>query len=155
MLRNTETGPSAAENEALIHCLWDVHHKMRQIHDGKASQSRILIILKERGTMTQRALTEHLHIRPGSASEIITKLEKSGLLTRSLNEQDHRTVDLLLTAEGKRLAQEAANQRRSLHEEMFECLTAEEKNTLHMILDKLQADWCSRFPRCTDNSKER
>ena len=155
MLRNTDTSLTAAQNEELIHCLWDVNHKMRRIHDGKASQSRILIILKEHGTMTQRAMTEHLHIQPGSASEIITKLEKSGLLTRNPNEQDHRTVDLLLTVEGERLAQEAMEQRHSLHREMFACLTAEEKETLHMLLDKLQADWCDRFPRCADKSKER
>ena len=56
-MQSINTDLPAAQNEALIHSLWDIHHKMRHIHDGKASQSRILIILQERGTMTQRAMT--------------------------------------------------------------------------------------------------
>ena len=153
-MQSINTDLPAAQNEALIHSLWDIHHKMRHIHDGKASQSRILIILQERGTMTQRAMTEHLHIRPGSASEIITKLERNGLLKRCPNEHDHRTVNLLLTEKGGRLAQEAAEQRRRLHGEMFACLTAEEKETLYTVLGKLQADWQERFPRCAEKSGE-
>lgn len=71
-------------NEKLVHSLWDVNHRMRSLHDGKASQGRILVILHERGAMTQKALMEHLHIQPGSASEVLAKLENSGLITRTL-----------------------------------------------------------------------
>ena len=46
--------------------------------EGRGGQNRVLTILKEEGEMTQRALTERLGIQPGSASEIIGKLEKGG-----------------------------------------------------------------------------
>lgn len=36
-------------NEKLVYSLWDVNHRMRSLHDGKASQGRILVILHERG----------------------------------------------------------------------------------------------------------
>lgn len=138
------------KNEALIHSLWDVHHKMRNIHDGKASQGRILIILRENGAMTQRAMTEHLDIKPGSASEVITKLEKSGLLIRMPNKDDHRTVDLILTEKGRLAADEAKKQRQILHEEMLACLNEQEKDELSNLLNKLQSDWTKRFPRCVN-----
>ena len=67
-------------NEKLVHILWDVHHKMRRLHDGKSSQSRILIVLREHEGMTQKELTDHLHVQPGSASEILSKMEQSGLI---------------------------------------------------------------------------
>ena len=135
-----------SENEELIHALWDINHKMRRLHDGKASQSRILIILKEHGCMTQRDLTEHLDIRPGSASEIISKLERNGLVKRTTNESDRRTVDLTLTEKGGTMAEEALAGRIRLHKEMLSCLSDGEKDTLLNLLTTLQDYWCEHYP---------
>ncbi|WP_304975963.1 MarR family transcriptional regulator, partial [uncultured Acetatifactor sp.] len=70
---------SAADiNDGLILSLRDLHHTMHSLYEGKASQKRILIILNELEAITQRDLTERLGIQPGSASEILAKLEGSG-----------------------------------------------------------------------------
>ena len=132
-------------NEKLVHSLWDVHHKMRLLHDGKSSQSRILIVLREHGSMTQRELTDHLHVRPGSASEILTKMEQTGLITRTPNQSDQRTMDIFLTEKGNSLALEAREQRKALYDKIFVCLTPEEQDTLFSLLEKLLADWETRF----------
>ena len=102
-------------NETLVHSLWDVHHKMRRLHDGKSSQSRILIVLREHESMTQRELTDHLHVQPGSASEILSKMEQSGLITRMPNQSDQRTMDIFLTEKGRTLVSEAMEQRKALY----------------------------------------
>ena len=57
-------------NEKLVHGLLDINHMMRMLYEGKASQSRILIILYEQKVMTQKDLTEFLGIKPGSVSAI-------------------------------------------------------------------------------------
>lgn len=132
-------------NEELVHCLWNIHHKMRRLHDGKASQRRILMLLRERETMTQRELTEHLHIQPGSASEILSKMEQAGLITRTPNREDQRTLDIFLTEKGGALALEAAEQRKELYGNMFACLTPEERDTLLSLLERLLVDWDTRF----------
>lgn len=142
------------QDEDLIHCLWDVNHKMRALHEGKASQSRILIILNEKGSMTQRAMTEHLQIKPGSASEILSKLEKRGLIARRENEEDRRTADLILTEKGKAVALEAVEMRRRLYEEMLGCLSEEEKRTLIGLLCTLQSSWVERFPVLRDKAMD-
>lgn len=134
-------------NEKLILNLRDVSHLMRMQYEGKASQKRILIILRESGVMTQKELTERLGIQPGSVSEILSKLESAGLITRTQNETDRRTTDILLTEEGGALAEEAAEQRRKRHEEMFSCLAPEEKETLNALLEKIRADWEVRVAR--------
>lgn len=138
---------SADTNEKLIINLRDIGHMMRMQYEGKASQKRILIILRESGTITQKELTERLGIQPGSASEILSKLENAGLIVRIQNETDKRTTDILLTDLGEELALEAAEQRRKRHEEMFSCLTSEEKTMLLSLLEKVSTDWVNRFAK--------
>ena len=132
-------------NEKLVHGLLDINHMMRMLYEGKASQSRILIILYEHEAMTQKVLTEFLGIKPGSASEILAKLERAGLITRIHSKNDHRTMEISLTDEGKKLAKEAVLRRRKRHEQMFECLTEDEQKNLFLLLEKLGADWKERF----------
>lgn len=136
---------SADTNEKLVINLRDISHLMRAQYEGKASQKRILIILHESGTLAQKELTERLGIQPGSASEILSKLENAGLIARVQNKTDRRTTDIQLTDAGTQLALEAAAQRQKRHEEMFCCLTAEEKATLLSLLEKINCDWRKRF----------
>ncbi|MGM9618460.1 MAG: MarR family winged helix-turn-helix transcriptional regulator [Oscillospiraceae bacterium] len=136
---------AADVNGKLIIRLRDISHTMRRLYEGRGSQKQILIRLWEDGPVTQRALTERLGIQPGSASEVIAKLENAGLITRIPSETDRRTADVILTESGKATAREAAEQRRRRHEEMFSCLTGEEKTALLALLDKVHADWEQRY----------
>lgn len=129
----------------LIMNLRDLGHMIRFLFEGKGSQKRVLIILHETGSMTQRELTERIGIRPGSASEVIGKLENAGLIQRTPSSTDRRTTDIQLTPLGRIQAEEAARQRQIRHREMFSCLSAEEKDTLLALLEKLNADWNSRY----------
>lgn len=132
-------------NNKLIWNFRDIGHTMRHISEGKGGQKRILIILLESGTMTQKQLTERLGIQPGSVSEVLGKLEAAGLITRTLSSSDHRTTDIILTEDGKKQAEEAAAQRRKRHDDMFSCLTDSEKATLLSLLEQLNSDWDSRY----------
>lgn len=132
-------------NDRLIISLRDLGHRMRLLYEGKASQKRILIILNETETITQKDLTERLGIQPGSASEILSKLERAGWIVRTRNEADHRTTDICLTESGRELAREALAQRRKRHEEMFSCLSGEEKQELLLLLERICADWRIRY----------
>lgn len=132
-------------NDKLLTNLRDLNHIMRTLYEGKASQQRILIILNETGTITQKDLTERLGIQPGSASEILAKLERAGWILRTQNEGDRRTTDLSLTDSGRKLAVEALSQRRQRQEEMFCCLQEEEKRQLLSLLERVWADWRTRY----------
>lgn len=129
----------------LVMNLRDLGHMIRFLFEGKGSQKRILILLYETGGMTQRELTEKLGVKPGSASEVIAKLESAGLILRTASETDRRTTDISLTESGRAKAKEAAGQRKTRHQEMFSCLSEEEKDTLLALAEKLNADWDSRY----------
>lgn len=136
---------AAGINDRLIINLRDLGHMMRFLYEGKASQKRILIILNEVERITQRDLTERLGIQPGSASEILSKLENAGLIIRIQNETDRRTTDVCLTDAGRELAAEAAAQRQKRHEEMFSCLSEEERQDLLSLLERVCDDWKTRY----------
>lgn len=135
----------ASVNDRLIYKLRDISHTMRALYEGRGSQKRVLIVLRGTGTITQRELTQRLGIQPGSASEVIAKLESAGLVERTSSEEDRRTADISLTEEGKRQAEAALEQRQRRHEEMFSALTCEEKERLLSLLEKVNADWQERY----------
>lgn len=132
-------------NGKLVINLRDISHTMRDLAEGRGSQKRILILLLETGPITQQKLTQRLGIQPGSASEVIAKLENAGLLTRTESEADRRTVDITLTEEGSRQAEEARAQRDGRHREMFSVLSQEERAQLLGLLEKVNTDWQSRY----------
>ena len=144
-LHRLERNLAANINDKLIMNLRDISHTMRSLYEGRGSQKRILIILHEVGKITQRALTERLGIQPGSASEVIAKLESAELITRTPSESDRRTADIQLSDKGRELASQAINQRRHRHEEMFSCLSEDEKTELLTLLEKINTDWEQRY----------
>lgn len=114
--------------------------------EGKGGQGRVLALLKEEGEMTQRELTEKLGIQPGSASEIIGKLEKAGYLIRTPGLADRRTADVSLTEAGAAMAAEYADKAQARKEEMLSALTEEEKDQMLSLLEKLYSDWEKKRP---------
>lgn len=132
------------ENKLIVN-LRETGHMIRFLFEGKGSQKRILIILHESGGMTQRELTERLGVKPGSASEVIGKLESAGLILRTSSREDRRTTDIRLTEAGREKAEEALSQRKQRHQEMFSCLSEEEKADFLRLLEKLNADWDERY----------
>lgn len=132
-------------NDRIIINLRDLNRIMHLLYEGKTSQKRILILLLKMGSMTQRELTERLDIQPGSASEVLTKLEHAGLIRRSVSEEDRRTADISLTENGRAQAEEALRKRNERHAEMFSCLTETEKKELLALLEKVHTDWEERY----------
>ena len=127
-------------NAKLAHHLHTVGHMMRMRFDDREGQNRILVMLND-GPVSQRDLTARLGIQPGSASEVLNKLESAGLIERTPNEEDRRTANVGLTEVGRAEAAKAVEERRGRREKMFSCLTEEEKETLVGLIEKLKNSW--------------
>lgn len=151
----TEHYQAADINGKLIINFRDIGHTMRSQYEGRGSQKRVLIVLLETGRITQRALTERLGIQPGSASEVLAKLENAGLILRTSSEEDRRTTNISLTEEGIRRAEEARDGRNKRHEEMFSCVTEEEKMQLLALLEKINLDWEERYRAFEGRKKQK
>lgn len=102
-------------------------------------QGRVLSLLKKNPHMTQKELSELLEIRSQSLGELLVRLERNGCIIRTISNSDRRVMNITLTAEGVQAAQQAEeNRKRSAR--LFECLSEEEKESLHHILDRLREE---------------
>ena len=114
----------------------------------KKRREQLLHLVAENPGITQKELAEHLHIQPASLSELITKLERKGLVTREKNENDRRSICVQLTETGFQRLQEPES--RDL--DPFAALSPGEQEQLGELLQKLVSDWELRFPRLPQNS---
>ena len=100
------------------------------------SRYRILALLHERGKIGQQEMQSLLGIKPGSLSELLAKLEKKGLIQRKKNDVDKRNRDIVLTVAGQAWLRDHTNSGQNA-QPVFEALSAEEKDQLSALLDKL------------------
>lgn len=100
-------------------------------------QGRIMSLLRTNDGISQRALAELLHIRPPSLSEVLDKLESSGLIERRQHESDKRVSNVFMTAKGRETAAEVETARRGQADAMFAGLSGDEQENLSALLGKL------------------
>ena len=123
------------DDDSLTALLLRCAHALRHPDGRGGSQGRVLRILSRWDGLSQRALQARLGVQPGSLSELVTKLEAKGLLTREQDGEDKRRVLLRLTEAGR----EAVNATPSPEERdaRFAVLTQEERDALRALLGKL------------------
>ena len=130
--------PTNWEEESLSDLMRRCGHILHHGRGEARSQIRILRILEDQEEISQGELMEILRIRPGSMSEIITKLESRGYLVRERDERDRRRAVLRITDEGRRRLQ---TQSREEEEDLFAVLTPQEQETLRALVIRLLRSW--------------
>lgn len=84
-----------------------------EAHTGQSmARWRILVLLKNRGEMSQKLLVQELGIDPAALTRQLKALEQSGLVERHSDTQDARLTNVALTAAGL-LAVESTMERRN------------------------------------------
>lgn len=109
------------------------HAHARGEHRG---QGRIMALLRERDGIGQRELAELLHVRPPSLSELLDKLESSGMIERRQSESDRRMSHVFLTAVGREMASQFEAAREERLDMLLAGLTESEQEILSQLLEK-------------------
>ena len=94
-----------------------------------------MLALWERDGLSVKELGEQLYLDSGTLTPLLKKMESQGLVRRSRNARDERSVTITLSEQGKALRERAV----SIPERLGECLplTAEEAKTLYRLLYKV------------------
>ena len=94
-----------------------------------------MLALWERDGLSVKELGEQLYLDSGTLTPLLKKMESQGLVRRSRNARDERSVTITLSEQGKALRERAV----SIPERLGECLplTAEEAKTLFRLLYKV------------------
>ena len=137
-----ESSEQALELLHLLRCCG--HYLHHNWGCGRASQTRTLRILAERGEMTQRQLQDWMGIQQGSLSELVKKLEGQGLIAREREQNDQRQLLIRITEAGIQQHQYNHEQRMRQSQELVTALSDEEQQQLTALLEKLHTSWKER-----------
>lgn len=117
-------------------------HFMHVHSGGRSGKQHMLIKLSiAGGTLQQRELQNSEPISSASLSEVLTKLEREGLIKRTRSERDRRQLDITLTDEGWKEAERLAIRRQAFEADAFSVITPEEREQLLSTLDRLVEHW--------------
>lgn len=100
-------------------------------------QLAALRYLSMSGDATIGELSNYLHINDSSTSELVSGLERRGLVQRARCVKDSRVVRVALTKEGEALVQRAPLAGIGLMRERVGSLSAEERASIAQALDRL------------------
>lgn len=141
----TFKGPEAESPSARMRILRNFGYFGYYLHmhwGGRNGKQHILVeLLAHDGQMTQRDLQEASCITSASLSEVISKLESEGLVSRERSEADRRQLTVTLTPGGKERARKVVQSRIEFEHKAFTCLSEEEAERLLEMLDRLSARW--------------
>lgn len=99
-------------------------------------QGRVLSLLKLQPEITQKELGYLLDMRNQSLGELLGKLERSGYITRTPSEKDRRVMNIKLTEEGAKAAEQLDGKQDDVNQ-IFSCLSDEEQAVLSDYLERL------------------
>lgn len=126
----------------IIDCLGFCGHYIHLHGGGRSGRAPLLCTLRKAGgKMTQRALMGRFELKAGSLSEVLTKMERDGLITRTRDTQDRRQLIVQLTDEGCTLADEEQLRREHFREGALSCISDEERNQLEDMLGRIKDLW--------------
>ena len=100
---------------------------------------RLLVCASENPGVSSRELCELLDLRPSSLSEMLSRAEADGFLTRTVDETDRRVQHISLTEKGRRAVTEMETARDREAQQRTSCFTEEEKRQFCTLCDKLSA----------------
>lgn len=101
------------------------------------AQARALrTVMKFDRAVRMGEIAAQLDVAPRSATGLIDGLEQAGLVTRTTDPNNRRSVLVELTDDGRQLAGRMAEARRTASSQLFDRLNASERQTLHALVSK-------------------
>ena len=109
---------------------------------GRSGRAPIICALLKHGdAMPQRELMNMFELKAGSLSEVLTKIERDGLIERTLDPQDRRQRIVRLTEEGHAQAMLEQQSRESFRAQALSCFNEDERTQLEDMLARVTAHW--------------
>ena len=136
--------PTEADKVAkrILNTIGYLGHYMHFHGGGTSGKAPIICLLaKHGGEMSQLELSTYFDLKPGSLSEILSKIERKGLIERTRNPEDRRQLIIKLTDAGSEAAAKDQAARIWFRQNAFTALTPEEQAQLADMLEKIRETW--------------
>lgn len=113
-----------------------LENELMRKYDVTLSQWAVLAIVWEHEGIRSSDLQEILHVKVSTASGVIKRMEKKGLIVRKKNKEDRREMHLYSTELSKNMAVEVVETVKELNREMLHGFSAEEKELFMNLMDR-------------------
>lgn len=100
-------------------------------------QPQVLFNLGDREGVTQTELAEKLELTPATLTNLLTRMEHSGLIERRTDVLDSRYSRIFLTDAGRIKLAQAIEQTQKMDAAAFAGFNAEELKLLHQFLERI------------------
>lgn len=100
---------------------------------------RLLDCAAKNPGVSSRELCEFLDVRPSSLSEMLSRAEADGFITRTVDESDRRIQRISLSDKGQKAVTDMETARNQEAQKMTSALTEEEKEQFCALCDKLSS----------------
>ena len=124
-----------------ISMLFRTHMRENDPQDGVMSQQGAHLVLSNLAShdgINQLELVNATHLRPPTVSVILRRMEEEGLVTRSADPNDKRSVRVYLTDKGKKLDKKNITRIKDLDATALAGLSPEDIATLMTLLPKIR-----------------
>jgi DNA-binding MarR family transcriptional regulator len=123
-------------------------------HGLKPRQFEILGLLHDEGALPQGELMRAMDIDPSILVTLLNPLEAEGLVTRERDPDDRRRHVVSLTPVGKRRLDKASQAQKETEDELFACLSRDQREQLRGLLLALR-DGLTGEGACAATEEER
>lgn len=103
-------------------------------------QMPLLMQLSKKEGMSQKEISENLHISAPTVAVSMKRLEKGGLIERKSDEQDQRKIRIYLTERGRELIEKAQCQVEKSEKIIFKGFSESEKCLMKRFFDQMLAN---------------
>ncbi len=120
----------------VVHLISTAGAQELRAHELTPAQYQVLVLLHRRPQATQRELTEALAVTKGNVSQLLTRLQETGLLDRVPDGAANRIV---LTDKGTALVRELMPAHQRFLARSFAALSADELAVLAALVARVEA----------------
>ncbi|MBB5702975.1 MarR family transcriptional regulator for hemolysin [Ochrobactrum daejeonense] len=128
----------------MIDAMAKVNRKLRTVFDARVKErgltlarARTLLALIEHEGLYQRELAETLEIENATMVRLLDGLERQSFIERQTVQGDRRAKRVVMTAEGKTLAEQVVKLSGDVREDLLEGVSDEELNIALNVLRKM------------------
>lgn len=100
-------------------------------------QPKVLDFLKDHNGAVQKDIAKGCHIEPASLSTILAGMEKNGLITRQMSENNRRNLYVYMTDKGKAICRQITKHFSEIEKKALSGFTQEETENILTYLTKI------------------
>lgn len=87
--------------------------------------------------VSAKDIREKFKVSQPTVAGILKRMRTKGYVRAEISKGDERTKDVFITAEGRKIVNQAASHKEKTEKRILECLSAEEQETVQALLRKI------------------